>query len=257
MKKFITLSALMLAAAISNAQTTATNWTAPDCNATSHTLFNELDNGKIVVMVWVMPCGSCVNGAKAAYNVYQQYETSNPGKVVYYLADDFGDASCAQLNSWITSNNIGDPSKMTIFSNSGNIIDESNFGGSGMPHVAVMAGTDHKIYYNKKNGAANDPAGIQNAVQTALNVVTGVSNIGQIRFSVSPNPATELIQIDHKTAVSRIVITSVTGQLVKELDFTSGSRNPHVSLSGIVPGVYTLKVIDTDGKSGIQKIVKE
>lgn len=240
-----------------NAQTTATNWTAQDCNSVNHTLFNALDSGKAVVMVWVMPCGSCVNGAKAAYNAAQSFASRKPGKVLYYIADDMGDASCSTLNTWITSNSIGSLSNMTVFSNAGNVINENDFGGTGMPHVVVMGGTDHKVYYNTKNAATNDLAGITNAIDSVfagLNV-TNLENSN--RFSVSPNPVTTSFTINHSEPVKNITVTSVTGQLVKEETFSKGKMNPVINIAGIAAGVYTVKVTDMEGQTCMQKIVKE
>ncbi len=259
MKKLLITASLLLATfGMTNAQTTATNFTAQDCSSTNRTLFTELNNGKIVVLVWVMPCGSCINGAKAAYNAAQSFATSNPGKVLYYLADDLGDATCSDLSTWITSNSIGNVSNMTLFSNAGNVIKESDFGGTGMPHVVVVGGTDHKIYYNKKNNATNDQAGITTAISSAISGTTGISSVtNEVKFSVSPNPANETMTITSTKAIEKIVVLSLTGQVMKEETFANGKVNPSIALSGISAGIYTVKVTDISGKSGIQKIVKE
>jgi hypothetical protein len=259
MKRFITCAVLMLATlGALHAQTTATNWTAVDCNSNSHTLFTDLNNGKIVVMVWVMPCGSCVNGAKAAYNAAQSFATSHPGKVVYYIADDLGDATCTDLNTWITTNSIGTLSNMSVFGNAGNVINENDFGGTGMPHVVVMGGTDHKIYYNKKNSATNDLAGITGAISYGISVTSGVESINSaVSFSVSPNPAKDVISITYKTAIKTIRILNTAGQVVKEESFSKGKTNPAINMSGIAAGVYTIKLTDMSGLTGQQRIVKE
>lgn len=252
----IVLAGIMgLSATSSNAQTTATNFTAMDCGSVSHTLFTELNSGKVIVMVWVMPCSMCVNGAKAASNAVQSFATSNPGKVLAYLSDDQGNDNCSALSTWMTSNSVG--TNFTTFGNSGNVIDEANYGGSGMPHVVVMGGTDHKIYYNKTGSAANDVPGITAAINSAL-IPTGLSTIAnQIAFSISPNPVTDKLSLGYTNAIKRITIVSITGKIVKEEIYTNGKLNPTINLSGIANGVYTIKVIDNDGKSGISKLIKE
>lgn len=258
MKKVIfTITLLLASLGVTTAQTTATNFTAQDCNSVNHTLFNTLDSGKVVVMVWVMPCGSCVNGAKAAYNAAQSFATRKPGKVLYYIADDMGDASCSTLNTWITSNSIGSLANMTVFSNAGNVINENDFGGTGMPHVVVMGGTNHKIYYNTKNAATNDQVGITKAIDSVFAGLNVASLENNSRFSVSPNPVTTSFTINHSEPVKNITVTSVTGQLVKEETFSKGKMNPVINITGITAGVYTVKVTDANGQTGIQKIVKE
>lgn len=252
----ILIATIFACTSAATAQTTAPNWTASDCNSASHTLHSELDNGKIIVFVWVMPCGSCINGAKAAYDAVQGFATSDPGKVLYYLADDYGDASCATLNSWVTTNSIGDPSKMTFFGNAGNTINMSDFGGAGMPKVVVMGGTNHKIYFNKNNSAANDVAGISSAITAAI-AATGISTLeNQINFSVSPNPAGDHLQINHSKAVNKIVILNGNGQVIEEASYNRGTINPVLRTSHLASGVYFLQVTDVNNESGVQKIVK-
>ncbi|MBL7681894.1 MAG: T9SS type A sorting domain-containing protein [Flavipsychrobacter sp.] len=259
MKKIImAVSLLLTVTSVLNAQTTATNFTAQDCSSTNRTLFTELNNGKIVVLVWVMPCGSCINGAKAAYNAAQSFATSHPGKVLYYMADDLGDATCSDLSTWITSNSIGNVSNMTLFSNAGNVIKESDFGGTGMPHVVVIGGTDHKIYYNKKNSATNDLSGITTAINSAIAGTTGIAEVvNEISFGVSPNPAQSTITITSTNAIKKVVVMSMSGQVMKEETYANGKINPTISLSALATGVYSIKVTDITNKSAVEKIVKE
>jgi hypothetical protein len=250
MKSFITSIALILAAVISNAQTTATDFTATDCKGNSHTLFTELDNGKTIVLVWVMPCPACASGAGACNTWVQNFAVSQPGKVQYYLVDDLGDDNCSALATWAAAAGI-DTSKITIFQNSGNTIKESNYGGSGMPHIVVMSGSDHKIYFNEKNGSG---AGVQNA----LNEATGVSITPvEIKFSIAPNPASNNLNITYAKAIEKIVVLSITGQVVKEQSFDKGKINPSVGLGSIVAGTYVVKITDIEGKTAVQKIVKQ
>ena len=71
------------------AQTTATDFHVADCDGNSHHLFSELDSGKVVVIVWVMPCGPCATYALNAYAAVQTYSSSHPNRVLFYLVDDY------------------------------------------------------------------------------------------------------------------------------------------------------------------------
>lgn len=257
MKKLILSISLLAAVTAANAQTYATNWTATDCNSVSHTLFNTLDSGKIIVFVWVMPCASCKNGAKAAYDAVQSFATSNPGKVRMYLADDLGDASCSTLSNWVATNSVGSPANMTIFSNAGNVIDENDFGGTGMPHVIVMGGTDHKIYYNKKGSLTNDLTGITAAVNTAMSALSVGEATNDAKFSVLPNPANDVITVEGLTNIAKIEVVSVSGKTVRTEKVAAGRTSAQLSLSGLAAGMYLVKATDINGNTSIQKLVKQ
>lgn len=258
MRKILSSAVLAMSMlTVANAQTTAPNWTANDCNSVSHTLYTELDAGKIIVFVWVMPCGSCEAPAKTAFTAVESFAASHPGKVVYYMADDYGDASCNTLNSWVTSNNIGDVSKITFFGNAGNTINMNNFGGSGMPKIVVMGGSDHKIYFNKNNAAANDATGITDAINSALTAASVSSLENKIGFSVAPNPGSDMITINCVTAVKKVMVTTMNGQVAREIDFGNGKMNPGLDITSLPAGVYLVEVTDVDDKTGIQKIVKQ
>ena len=49
----------------------------------------EQDAGKVVVIAWPMPCGSCIAPCLSAYTEVQNYTSSYPGRVLYYLVDDY------------------------------------------------------------------------------------------------------------------------------------------------------------------------
>ena len=136
MKKNLLLILILAFGKLEFAQT-AVDFTAPDCSGTSHNLFTELNAGKIIVLVWVMPCGTCISDAKAGYDAAQSFATSNPGRVIYWLVDDIGNSTCSTVSSWANTNGIV-TNNITVFSNSGNKIDEANYGGSAMPHVLVL-----------------------------------------------------------------------------------------------------------------------
>jgi len=256
MKKIISAIFLMGALSASYAQTTATNWTATDCSSVSHTLFTELDAGKIVVFTWVMPCASCKNGAKAAYDAVQSFATSHPGKVLCYLADDLGDADCATLSSWVTSNSVGATSNMTIFSNSGNVIKESDFGGTGMPHVIVMGGTGHQVFYNQKNSATNDLSGITAAVNSALTALNAGKETQLPVFTIAPNPVRDNLVISGDKAIAKVVISSLAGKTVKEESYANGKTGLQVGVSNLAAGTYMIRITDINGNTGTQKFVK-
>ncbi len=248
---------LLAGATATYAQTTATDFTALDCNGTSHTLFSELDNGKVVVLAWVMPCSACEGPAKTAYDAAQTFATSHPGQVLFYLIDDYGDNNCADLSSWVSSQNIGHTSNMVVFENAGMEIDMNDYGTPGMPKVAVVGGTDHKIYFNKNNSSANDAAGITSAIQSALNPTSVGELANDLKFNVSPNPAIGALTISLSTPVREVVISTINGQVVKHETYDQGRVNPVVDITGLASGNYLIRLKDVNNAQGLQQVVKQ
>ena len=113
MKKTLLTVLVGLIAQCSFSQTTATNFICNDCASTSHTLFAELDAGKVIVLVWAMPCGSCIGPAQSAYSAAESFSSSHPGRVLFYLADDYANTSCSTLSSWATTNNMPNSTKFS------------------------------------------------------------------------------------------------------------------------------------------------
>lgn len=249
----LTLSIVFCGASFAAGQTTATNFTATDCNSSSHTLFTELDAGKIVVLVWVMPCGTCISDAKGAFDAVGTFATSHPGKVVFYLSDDVGNVPCNSLNAWATSNGMAGA---TTFANAGNVIDENNYGGNGMPHVVVMGGTDHKIYLNLRSGSNNFTT-IKDAITTAL-TTTAVEQvaIGSSDVMVYPNPATNGINVGCAIALSGPVsldVFDVRGVKVQSATehVAAGQQNINLALGNALSNGYYMLRLSTAGTSKV------
>jgi hypothetical protein len=199
------------------AQPVAPDFTATDCNAVSHNLYTELDAGKIIVLVWVEPCGGCISDAKAAYDAAMSFGSTNPGRVLYWMADDLGNTNCAALAAWASANGII-YMNITTFENVGNSINEADFGGYGMPHVVVIGGgTAHNIFYNQLSGSYDGPA-ITGGIIQALNPSLVSNLIEPASMKLYPNPANDQVTVnyylDHDSPVSVEVFNTV-GALVK------------------------------------------
>ncbi|HQI46179.1 MAG TPA: hypothetical protein PLC59_08990, partial [Bacteroidales bacterium] len=126
MKRNILISILIFFTVFSFAQTTAVNFICNDCKGTSHNLFTELDDGKVIVLVWVMPCATCISPSRSAYDAVQTYSSSHPGRVKFYLADDYVNTSCNTLTTWANNNGM---TGATIFSNTA--VNPANYGNVG------------------------------------------------------------------------------------------------------------------------------
>jgi len=224
------------------AQTTATDFTATDCDGTTINLFSELNSGKVIVMCWVMPCGACQGPGLTTMNVVNSYMSSNPHTVYMYVIDDYANTTCALLENW--KNNIGLVGPNTFSDAS---IDMADYGTIGMPKIVVVAGGAHTIFYNV-NDLVN-PGDLQAGINAALQVI-GVNEQDAFAssLSVSPNPSTEKSELKFSLAQNaqvEITLYDMRGSLVKEIfqgKLLQGKNNIGFSTSGIAPGTYLLKL---------------
>ena len=222
-------------------QTNATNFTANDCNGTPHDLFSVLDSGKVVVIAWVMPCASCIAGARAAHDAVQAFNVNHPNAEVFYLADDDALTSCQTLTSW------GNANHMTVATHFSNVaVNPSDYGILGMPKVVVLGGSAHHVFYNYNDGV--NSSGILPAINTAF-LATGIETAStedsDLPFiSVENQQATISLLLKSSVKVS-VDLYSVAGQLIKTVEMgqlTAGTQNFTFDLDNISNGLYFLRL---------------
>ncbi len=256
MKKLLSIL-FALSIFISYSQT-ASNFNCNDCASVNHDLFTELNSGKIVVITWVMPCSACVNGGLAAQAAVQSFSASNPGMVLNYVADDYGNSSCATIQNWCSTNGIN---TATMFANAA--VSMTGYGTTGMPKVIVVGGSGHNVYYNQ-NGSSVTQAGIQNAISTALaaNVTALKGNSGSLSLlEVYPNPtnnsATLTLRLLKETKV-KIEVENVLGQKVMEVyngNLSAGENSVKINTSELANGNYFVSCSDNESSKKIKLIV--
>ena len=238
----VALGAITLQA---NAQT-ATNFNCTDCHNIQHDLFAELDAGKVIVITWVMPCASCTGPALTTYNVVQSYQASDSGRVFMYLCDDYANTSCTALNTWKSTIGLANA---VDFSNAA--IHMNDYGGSGMPKIVVLGGSNHTVFYTADNTV--DATALQNAINAAL-AVTGIDEQNELAagFSVHPVPATDEARITFnlpQTAPVEVGLYDISGKLAKNIHSGILSRGQHSNVlhtQDLPAGNYVLRI--TDGK---------
>lgn len=256
MKQFLIILSMAIGS-VAFGQTTATNFSSNDCQGNPHDLFAELDSGKVVVLDWVMPCASCVGPSLTAYNVVQSYASSHPGRVRFYVADDFGTSSCNSLNYWCSTN--GMPGT-TTFSNP--IIDMDDYGGAGMPKIVVLGWRSHRIFFNENNGAGTLEQLIA-AVDSALaEPPLGMPELGHGRLDLFPNPVKDVLNLDFDYPVHGTLKVRVTDLQGRELmamgrdAYVGGGNRLEIPVGGLSTGMYFLRV-EAGGKQVQSKFWKQ
>lgn len=240
--KSLFLASFLAVSAFLSAQQTATNINAYDCQGNHHDLFTELDTGCVVVIDWVMPCATCVGPSLTAYNIVQSYAASYPGRVKFYVVDDYNNTTCSALTNWTVSNNM--PGTTTFADSS---IRMGDYGTAGMPKIIVLGGLAHYVYYNM-NGAGNATL-LQNAINTALGETTvpehnSTSNTLTAWADEDGNNITLSFVADQQgTAI--VDIYSVDGKMVKSGEQHSVAEGENTFVTGVAElssGVYFVTV---------------
>jgi hypothetical protein len=254
MKREILSIILAVIASIAISQT-ATNFTCNDCKDNLHDLFTELDAGKVIVLCWVMPCGSCAGPAITTYNVVESYQANYPNTVYMYLCDDYANTNCTSLTSWANGYNITNP---TFFSNTA--IKMEDYGSPGMPKIVVIAGPDHAVLYNAVNSV--NASLLQGAIDSALSSI-GISerenNLESI--FVSPNPVNGFSVLTcnlNKDALIKIKVMNQEGRLLRNVfsgTLTRGENRVELNLSSFNPGIYFINFDDGDLTKNIKVAV--
>ena len=219
-------------------QTYATDFTAADCNGLYHNLFSELDSGKVIVIAWVMPCLTCITDPLAAFAEVQNYEVTHPDKVRFYMADDYANTNCSTLSSWALNYGMGNCVKF-----SDPTISMGDYGVNGMPKIVVLAGLDHKIYFNENSSHQ----GIENAISQAINSTSINMDLSDIlEPKVYPNPSKNNLTLefsDVSIGNLKVEIINILGEVVFDLNTNRSltQDNINIDVSKFQNGVYILK----------------
>ncbi len=238
----ISFSIFLLAlASVGMAQRIAIDFTANDCSGSAHHLFTELDSGKVIVLVWVMPCVTCVGPALTTYNVVESYQSSHPNTVYMYLCDDIANTDCASINSWANENGM---IKAIRFSDAS--IDMRDYGSVGMPKIIVL-GSNHDVLYNVNNTV--DATALQNAINKAL-TPTGISEPNHILSSLRaiPNPACGAAEITFnliKSSDLRIELFNLEGKMLATIfsgNLSAGQNKIPLDVAPCRDGMFLIKV---------------
>lgn len=235
---------LFLIGSVAFGQTTATDFTLTDCAGNPHSLFADLDAGKVIVIAFVMPCASCIGPSVSAYDVVQNYAISDPGRVIFYLSDDNGTSSCSSLSNWASQNSMPNA---TVISTIALKMSQYNGNGIGMPKIVVLGGSNHTVYYNENDG---DNSHNLNAAITQALGATGMSEVENtiVNLNVLPNPGKNSACITYSLNQSKevsIEIFNVLGEKVKTIALekqTAGKHTSPIDVETFSNGIYFIKL---------------
>ena len=237
-KTLLIIFAILTSLGFAYAQTTATNFTTNACDGISHTLFDELDDDKVIVISWVMPCTPCATYAGYAADAVLAFATSHPGRVKHYLADDYANSTCSYLSGWASNYNI---STDAVFSDGQ--LDMSDYGTPGMPNVVVLGKNSHTIYYNKNDNTITQ-IDVEDAITLALTATVGIDEEAtNLQLNAYPNPTTGFINIEYTSqSPVQFDVINMLGEKVLSQN-TNNTKNATVDVSNLTKGIYFLRMI--------------
>ncbi len=213
-----------------NAQTTALDFTANDCDGVPHNLFSELEAGNAVILEMVMMgCQPCITAAQSLTENVLPY-VSDPTRVKLFSIGFSNSVTCTQINNWKTANGFTHP----VFA--GMSAQTTYYGGMGMPTVVVLGGgSSHTVYYSELGHANSENPAIIEAVNTALAAATVIPDLKAPVAVASPNPAQDVLTITGGSW-DRARVLDLQGKEVSD----ARVQNGRVDVSRLERGAYVM-----------------
>lgn len=220
--------------------TVAEDWTKTDCSGADHTLFSELDEGKVVIMELVMlgGCAPCINAAHLMQPVVDFYNDNYANRVNWYSMGFDNSFGCPELIDWKTENDINNTASFVEGADQ-----ISYYGGMGMPTIIVVGRNSHQVYYNKFGFVASDTANFADAIEYALGIAEplGIEQPTSQDLKIYPNPVSNILYLQNPPKADfTLSIFSITGS---ELLQTNTSQ---LNINSLAQGMYLARVICGD-----------
>jgi len=117
---------------------------------------------------------------------------------------------------------------------------------------SVSLGFDGSDYILAIGARENDGNGYDSGHVRAYTKILGIDENSQLDFSVYPIPTSGILNIQSDMPINQIEIYNLLGQLVK-----SNTDQNSIDISSVDQGIYFIKVMDENGNTGTQKVVKK
>lgn len=254
--KFLLLILLLSFSQVGKSQTVAQDWTKDDCTGVTHNLFSELDSGNVIMLEFVMQCGTCIAAAADLNTIYNDYQISHPGKFKYYMIDYSTGFSCDTMMAWAHGINC------TFFLDGGHEV--AYYGGFGMPTIVILGGVNHSVFYNALG--FNPTFDIQ-YIRDAIDLAFATSAIPEKEvfhsLSVFPNPSAEIVTINYslkKSSDVTIDVLDVSGRMVLSLalgENSAGENSFHLETSALSNGFYNLRFFSDDTSAELKLVISK
>lgn len=253
--RFVLTIILMVIVTLVNGQSVAMDFNQEECNGPSHHLYDELDEGKAIILEFVMlNCAPCIVGTKALDKIMSSYDETHPDRVELYSFGFLDSYTCEQMMAWINNNNFTHP----VFT--GGEQQVNYYGGMGMPTIVVIGRGDHKVFFKSAGYTAELDDEIRTAIDSALMYnPTGVEEkFGSDQFSAFPTMFTDNFHIDTDNVPvgSEAVLYNIVGKRIKTYTVPATGR---ITVSGaeLTKGLYFIRLQSVGATSGSIRLIKQ
>lgn len=248
-KSILMLTLLLMSNSFVKAQYTALDFQGVDCNNNQVHLFNDLDNGKFVVLYFYMAnCGSCIPKANDIQIMANNINANNPNLVKGYAFPYTNTTTCSYSADWVQYNNLQFYAPM----DSGTV-HVTNYGGFGMPTVVLLGGDNREVLFVTQDYTSADTTTMKNLILGN----SSLTNLDKNNFEVKifPNPASDFVNLTFNSNLEKeinISISTLDGKLIKAFskeEINLNNNNLKIPLNQIDNGTYLIQLISGDIKT--------
>lgn len=217
---------------------TAMDFTMNDCNGNMHHLFFELDSGNVVIMEFFMlNCASCIDAGNDLQAMYNNLQASYGNKVRFFHFGFSNNYKCADIVKWVTTNGF-----TSVPFDSG-ALQTAYYGGMGMPTMAVVGGSDHKVLFTNVGFVTSDTTAIGTTIRSFF-TGTDIRNIdNSVDLVISPNPCKDKLFITLNSPVEniKIALNDIHGKEIFTQNISSSGSPINIDVSDLSNGIYFIK----------------
>jgi hypothetical protein len=254
MKHFCILLILIFSLFARTQAQTVNDWTQTDCEGTPHHFFEELDSGNVIVIEFIMTCNLCISGGQAVQEMLNNLTPQQQSKILFYQFAYNNTYTCQTMINFKNDNNF----QTRVFDQGAHMV--ADYGGFGMPTVAIVGGPNHTLIYSSVGFITSDTTYAAPALRNYF-ATTGIdeSENALKGFMIYPNPANENIHIEFNAGSvkeTEIHLVDLSGREVCEVlpkQIITGDFKKQFDVSKIAAGYYMLK-ITVDKNTSLEKI---
>ena len=254
MRKLLLSLFLFLPFAFLRAQNTAPDVTLFDCNGVQHSLYAELDQGRIIMLQIIDPKATAtLNSLRNLESLASTYKSAYADKVYLYifLVDVvFGCDEMLVIFVSVIFNYFQ-------FENSRAIIDYFRI--TSLPAIIVLGNNSHRVYGTYQSYAPARDAAVKASIEEAIAESSETGTVIKNSLgTVFPNPFTTSlnVRLNPATAATRVSVCDLTGKSLLTKEFNS-EKLINFNTSSLQKGIYFLNFYQGDKITGTLKLVKK